>query len=139
MQKKKINKRIIIAITIIAILLILLLSQTIIQSQNKKRLALLENTPGEAVEVKPNIPIVSAGMIPVKWNGNEFVITTKEDTDWYNYREGKPAYVMLNDGYYRSELERGVEEKQLASNNVGADVSVRLRNNIYVDTTICSK
>lgn len=134
MQKKKINKKIIIAITIIAILLILLLSQNIIQSQNKKRLALSENAPGEAVEVKPNIPVISAGMIPVKLDGEQWIITTTSDPDWYDYSQGKPAYIMLNDGYYRSELERGVEKEQLMQNNVGAKVpdDPQTRGSIYM-------
>lgn len=122
MKKKKLNKKIIIALVIIAILLLILLSQSIIKSQNKRKLALSENTPNEAILAEPNIPVISAGMIPVKMDGGNLVITTKEDTNWYDYKNGKPAYIMLNDGYYKSELERGVKEEQLMQNNVGVGV-----------------
>ena len=70
------------------------------------------------------IPTISAGMIPIKWNGEQWVITTKEDIDWYDYANGKPAYMMLNDGYYKSELEQGVTEEQLMQNSVGNDALV---------------
>ncbi len=58
-------------------------------------------------------------MIPIKWNGTNWVITTASDPEWYNYSNGNFATVMLSDGYYKSELQRGITDKQLASNNVG--------------------
>ncbi len=123
MQKK--NKKILISvIIIIALLLLLILSKNIINIQNKNKQNLLGNTAQETEFGEPNVPIISAGMIPIKPYGDSFVITTKNDNDWYDYSQGKPAYIMLNDGYYKSELERGITEDQLASNNVGNDALV---------------
>ena len=69
-----------------------------------------------ANEITPNI---SAGMIPIKYENGNWTITTVNDTNWYDYANGRPAYIMLNDGYYKSELERGVKEEQLMKNSVG--------------------
>ncbi len=121
MQKKnqKILKITIIAIIIIIILLLLILLKNHVNSQDKNQLALYENTPTMLVGSKFNAPKLSAGMIPIKWNGENFVITTKDDKDWYNTQ---PAYIMLNDGYYKSELERGITEDQLATKSVGMTI-----------------
>ena len=73
---------------------------------------------------EPNPPAVGAGMIPIKWDGAYWVITASTDNDWYDYSKGKWANVMLSDGYYKSEIEAGInEEKQLASNNIGAQIN----------------
>ena len=71
------------------------------------------------------MPIISAGMIPIKADGEYWTITTVNDTEWYDYSNSQPAYIMLSDGYYKSELERGIKEEQLASKLVGTDTSVR--------------
>ncbi len=119
MQKKnkKIIKITVIALVIAILVLLLILLKNSVNSQDTNKLALYENTPTMLVGTKPNAPKLSAGMIPLKWDGTTFVITTKDDAEWYNTQ---PAYMMLNDGYYKSELERGVTEEQLASSNVGA-------------------
>ncbi len=127
MQKKKQRKPIrqIIILAILAILLLLLIfAEDIIKLTNSNKTALLENTPSQTSIVEPNIPVLSAGMIPIKWNGTNFVITTQEDKDWYDYKNGKPAYIMLNDGYYQSELKRGITSEQLMANTVGNDALV---------------
>lgn len=54
-------------------------------------------------------------MIPIKWNGEYWVITTADNSEWYDYSNGKWANVMLSDGIYSSELERN---KKLASDYV---------------------
>lgn len=65
-----------------------------------------------------NAPKLDAGMIPIINLGNgEYKITTANDTNWYDYTNGKPVYIMLSDGYYKSELEQGIKEDQLVSNN----------------------
>ena len=115
MQKK--NKKIIgFVIVILAVIILLLLLKNILNIQDKNKLALYENTSTMLVGTEPNAPKLSAGMIPIKWNGENFVITTKDDEEWYNTQ---PAYMMLNDGYYKSELEREIKEEQLANKNVG--------------------
>ncbi len=90
----------------------------------------------------PNSPNLSAGMIPIKYKDGYWQITTKEDSEWYNYADGKMANVMLSDGYYKSELDVGVKKEQLASNNIGNDANVvpndsKPRYNFYMDTKIC--
>ncbi len=73
---------------------------------------------------EPNVPVVGAGMIPIKWNSsiNMWQITTKSDKEWYNYEEGNYANVMLSDGYYKSELQVGTTKEQLSENNVGVGI-----------------
>ncbi len=63
----------------------------------------------KVISVDPNPPALGAGMIPIKWDENikMWVITTANDKDWYDYSKGKWANVMLSDGKYSSELERG--------------------------------
>ncbi len=63
-------------------------------------------------------------MIPIKWNEEEqvWVITTKEDKEWYNYENGLWANVMLSDGYYKSELQIGTTQEQLAEKNIGEKI-----------------
>ena len=129
MQKK--NKTIIkctIALVIIILLLLLLITITNISSKQNK-VALNEGTHTLLISANPNPPKLSAGMIPIKWNGTTFVITTKDDDEWYNTQ---PAYMMLNDGYYKSELERGIKEEQLATKNVGSDALVNPNGTIFM-------
>ena len=57
-----------------------------------------------------NTPKLADGMIPIKWNGTNWVITTGTDPDWYNYKTvgrngtvaNQWANVMLSDGKYSS-------------------------------------
>ena len=57
-----------------------------------------------------NTPKLAEGMIPIKWNGENWVITTGTDPDWYNYKTvgrtgvlaNQWANVMLSDGTYKS-------------------------------------
>ena len=68
--------------------------------------SLIENG-GESVfdtESGANKPALTQGMIPVKWNGTKWVICSKTDPEWYNYKEDKKqwANVMLSDGKYYS-------------------------------------
>ncbi len=115
MQKKNKKAKIIVLIAIIVLLLLLIiLSGNIKKSYNKNELALYEIS----VTGNPNIPKVVAGMIPVKYVNGNWAITTVNDPDWYNYSSGKPAYVMLNDGTYQSELTADMTNKKLASENL---------------------
>ena len=65
---------------------------------------------------EPNVPVVGAGMIPIKWNSsmNMWEITTTDDKEWYNYASGNYANVMLSDGVYQSELRYDMTNKKLA-------------------------
>lgn len=56
---------------------------------------------------KVNAPKLSQGMIPIKYVSGNWVITTEDDADWYNYVNSdgtagfKWANVMLSDGKYK--------------------------------------
>lgn len=71
-----------------------------------------------------NEPELTEGMIPIKWNGTNWVTTTAEDEEWYDYKENmgdddsKWANVMLSDGTYKYDtVESGtvVQENELGS------------------------
>ena len=47
---------------------------------------------------KVNAPELVEGMTPIKWNGSEWIETTAEDKDWYNYGKKEWANVKLADG-----------------------------------------
>ena len=49
-------------------------------------------------------PAVAEGMTPVKWNGSNWVKTTANDKDWYNYSEKKWANVVLGDSTFNGEI-----------------------------------
>ena len=62
-----------------------------------------------------NSPKVTTGMIPVKYNGTEWVVCSKEDPEWYSYDDTKKwANVMLSDGTYK---EGKVQEGQIVKEN----------------------
>ncbi len=129
MQKKNQNKtsiikQIILYTTLVILVLLTLFAEDIIKLASKKQINLAENTENDLISNEPNIPQLSAGMIPIKWDGANWVITTSKDKDWYDYSNGKPAYIMLNDGTYQSELIRDMTGKKLASNVVGNDVHI---------------
>ena len=84
------------------------------------------------LEANEIIPTISAGMIPVKWDGANWVITTKEDEEWYNYANGNPAYIMLNDGVYQSELLQDMTGKKLAKENIGIQIQETEVGTIYM-------
>lgn len=137
---------------VVALILLVALVVAIYASTNPKTKTAnndsLININGGTIDIskitseEPNPPVVGAGMIPIKWdeNASAWVITTVDDEDWYDYSTGKWANVMLSDGYYKSELERGISEEQLAQNNVGVSIAtdpnadIHTRNNIHMDT-----
>ena len=45
-----------------------------------------------------NKPVLGTGMIPVKWNGSNWVVTDAKDEEWFNYQEKRWANIMLTDG-----------------------------------------
>lgn len=108
--KKNINNKI--KLTIAVGILLLLLLIILFANRNKllktQKLANSEysvtiNTTtidiSKVVTNEPNVPVLGAGMIPVKWNeqDNVWQVTTKEDPEWYNYSRGNLATVMLSD------------------------------------------
>ena len=70
---------------------------------------------------KANEPLVDINtMIPIKYNGTNWVVTTTSDPDWYNYdtEERKWANVMLSDGTYKAGIVQAgqvVQESELGS------------------------
>lgn len=124
---KKYVKKILILVALVITLLILTLANTRLISRNPIEQAKLEYLTtvidktydvNNLVAETPNIPLMSAGMIPIKWNGESWQITTKDDIDWYNYNIGKPAYIMLNDGVYQSELVQDMTNKKMAKSGI---------------------
>ena len=45
-------------------------------------------------------PKLSEGMTPVKWNGTNWVKTTREDSEWYDYENQEWANVVLGDATF---------------------------------------
>ena len=145
--KKEKIKTIIVIMILIILLLLLIFTEDIVKTQNKNQIGLFENTAKagytttigdqtyditNAVAENANAPVISAGMIPVKYVNGYWTITTNEDSDWYDYSTGKPAYIMLNDGYYKSEIEVEISEDQLAINNIGKQISETKLGSIYM-------
>lgn len=87
-QKKKNNKKMLI---IILIIVIVIACVGLIIYLNKDNLEILGNS-------NVNAPQLVEGMTPVKWNGNQWVETTTDDEDWYNYSKKQWANVKLADG-----------------------------------------
>ncbi len=129
---QKIYKRRIVALSILAIALLALIVSLLNKNRLRKiaqdgNMLVLGNQDVIITDItsnEPNVPVVGAGMIPIKWNSsiNMWQITTKSDKEWYNYANGNYANVMLSDGYYKSELQVGTTKDQLAENNVGVGV-----------------
>ena len=62
-----------------------------------------------------NSPKVTTGMIPIKHNGTDWVVCSKEDPEWYSYDDTKKwANIMLSDGKYK---EGKVKEGQVVKEN----------------------
>ena len=62
-----------------------------------------------------NSPKITQGMIPIKYNGTDWVVCSKEDPEWYSYDDTKKwANVMLSDGTYK---EGKVPEGQIVKEN----------------------
>ena len=95
--------------------------------KSKQNLALSE----QEIIVPPNVPVLSAGMIPVKYNGDNLIIC-KNDNSWYSYENGTPAYMMLNDGAYQSELVVDMTGKKLSSENIGQTIAPEEQGTIYM-------
>ena len=87
-QKKKNNKKILIIILIIVISIVCV---GLIIYLNKESLNLVGNS-------KVNAPQLIEGMTPVKWNGNQWIETTTDDEEGYNYSKKQWANVKLADG-----------------------------------------
>ena len=84
-----------------------------------------------------NSPQVIDGMIPVKHNGTNWVITNASDREWYNYGESdmKWANVMLRDGTKYLDLDgitvKDVGDTELAS-LIGREIPEEYAGSMYV-------
>lgn len=87
-EKKKNNKKIFIILTVVIITIACI---CYIFYLNKNKSAITGN-------LNVNAPQLVEGMIPVKWNGNQWIETTTDDKDWYNYSKKQWANVKLADG-----------------------------------------
>lgn len=69
-----------------------------------------------------NEPRLSTGMIPIKWDGQDWVICAIDDQDWYMYSnedESKWANVMLSDGRYKYD-ETALVGTKVSTNDLGS-------------------
>ncbi|MBO5349045.1 MAG: hypothetical protein J6A89_04425 [Clostridia bacterium] len=82
------NKKVFIIISIIFIIIFCI---GLIFCFNKNNLIEIGN-------LNVNTPQLVEGMKPVKWNGSEWVETTVNDKEWYNYDKKQWANVKLADG-----------------------------------------
>ena len=71
------------------------------------------------IEKGVNRPQLAEGMIPIKFNGTNWVICSENDDDWYNYddKTKKWANIMLSDGEYtdKNAIGQVVAENELGS------------------------
>ncbi len=69
------------------------------------------------LEVAPNKPKLDSGMIPIKYEKNNWVICSETDPSWYNYTKKEWANVMLSDGTYKDKNLVGqvVQDSELGS------------------------
>ncbi len=77
-----------------------------------------------------NAPKVTKGMIPIKWNGTNWVVCSATDPTWYNYKAEKVtengveveakywANIMLSDGTYKAGIV--TEGTVVAENELGS-------------------
>ena len=49
-------------------------------------------------------PKISDGMIPVYWNGNNWIKTTTDDSKWYNYINKEWANIVLSDATFNGNI-----------------------------------
>ena len=65
-----------------------------------------ENTKNFNSDKGVNSPKITKGMIPVKWNGSNWVVCSISDSDWYTYGNTVEtklwANIMLSDGTYKA-------------------------------------
>ena len=87
-EKKKSNKKILIIIAVLSIIILFIGLWFFFQKDNS---SIIGNS-------NVNAPQLVEGMTPVKWNGSQWIETTTDDKDWYNYANKKWANVKLADG-----------------------------------------
>ena len=129
MKLGKYEKGVIITGVAVLIIFLILLTADGIKNigKNNNQIGLSE----QEIVVPPNAPVLSAGMIPVKYEGDNLKIC-KNDSSWYSYENGTPAYMMLNDGVYQSELTVDMTNKKLASDSLGQVVPKEEQGTIYM-------
>ena len=90
-----------------------------LQSLLNKITSEVPSEEGYNVNKNVNSPKVTTGMIPVKYNGTDWVVCSKDDLEWYSYDDTKKwANVMLSDGTYKEgKAQEGqiVKESELGS------------------------
>lgn len=138
-KKRKQNNRIIKLTLILAIFLLIIFAIIIFKNPKPKieQYATLEkseysieissdntilnfDTAIATTNTEVNKPKIGAGMIPIiPMDDGTYKITTFEDTNWYDYFSNKPAYMMLSNGYYKSEIEQGITSEQIMENAIG--------------------
>ena len=72
---------------------------------------------GNTQDFDINEPQLLSGMIPIKYDGYSWIITNKEDKEWYNYRNKRWANVMLRDGAKYLDVD-GVTLRDIGNTNI---------------------
>ena len=80
--------------------------------EDNERLGMLDNSIKEYVDGNKGYidneliksPKISEGMIPVYWNGNNWIKTTTDDSKWYNYTNKEWANVVLSDATFNENV-----------------------------------
>lgn len=64
-------------------------------SGNKRSVSRIVNVTAKSIA---NAPVLATGMVPIKWNGTDWVNTSVSDSDWYNYDNKQWANAKTLDG-----------------------------------------
>ena len=79
----------------------------------------LPSTDGYNESKSVNSPKITKGMIPIKYEGENWKVCSQDDANWYKYDGTKQwANIMLSDGTYKSDsvqVGQVVEESELGS------------------------
>ena len=90
--------------------------QTNAEAQDYERMEIMDNAikeylTGKGTNNKEYIdhelitrPKIAEGMIPVYWNGSNWIKTTTSDNKWYNYTNKEWAYVVLSDATFNGNV-----------------------------------
>ena len=86
--------------------------QTNAELEDNEKLGMIDNSIKEYVNGRKGYvdnelitsPKISEGMIPVYWNGNNWIKTTTEDSKWYNYTNKEWANIVLEDSTFNGDV-----------------------------------
>ena len=84
------------------------------EAEDYEKLGMLDNSIREYMNGSSNkgyidhelitSPKISEGMIPVYWNGSNWIKTTTDDSKWYNYANKEWANIVLSDATFNGDI-----------------------------------